>query len=250
MVSFNYTDPTFRRVKPYEIVSLFYDDMMEHVNYREWAEYVELLINRYNLPYHDLLEIAAGTGKFADYFSYPMVGMDRYLPMLKKYKQRHPDHQVVVEKMPELKSIKAQSFSGVLILYDSINYIVPGSDWRLFFEKVNDILKPEGWLLFDIVTQYCCKKYFMDDMIEEQFRDIHYKRIIKYDEGNSIQHNFFFVTTEFGKFMEHHRQFIPNARWITSELKRSGFKKIYQFHEFSLKNPNSRSLRIHFLARK
>lgn len=244
------SDTGYKRVNPYQILSLIYDDMMNHVDYARWTQYIEFLIEKYGLSTHKLLEIGCGTGTFAQFFSYPLLGIDRYMEMLKRYRSKNPDAILLLDKMPELKSLKHDVFSGILLLYDSINYIRIPADWLLFFKRVYSILEKHGWMIFDVVTDYCCKIYFLNDIMHEQFEDISYKRVVMYDEGNHIQHNFFYIHTPEGNFLEHHEQYIPEISWIEKQIKKAGFRQIVKFHEFTMKKPHKKSLRVHFLIRK
>lgn len=244
------SDKSFIKVKPYQAISRIYNNMMDHVEYPMWAHYIEYLIANYNLNTDQILEIGCGTGQFARSFSYPLIGIDRYIEMLKQARNTNPEMNVFVDKMPTLAAVGENIATGMLALYDTVNYIRLKDEWLLFFKRVFSILKHEGWFIFDVVTHYCCKKYFLNDVIEERFGNDFYKRIIMYDEGHRIQHNFFYITTPEGKFFEHHQQYIPDIGWIKDQLKRAGFSHIKMFHEFTQKKPRKNSLRVHFLARK
>lgn len=250
MVSYPVSDSQYRKVKPYQKVSLFYDQMMDHVDYGHWSRYIQLLIRKFGLPHRRILEAGCGTGSFAGTFPFPLIGMDLSTEMIRIARKRYPDAMLLVDKMPELGSLKTESCDGVLILYDTINYLTDPEDWSLLFRRLLDILTPKGWVIFDIVTRYCCTTYFMLDRIEEELNGIHYERIIEFDEKSAVQHNYFRISSGEGHFYEHHRQFIPLDEWIDSQLEKTGWKTWNKFHEFTTREAKRKSLRIHYLLRK
>ena len=69
-------------VSPYSSFSAAYDKMMENVDYKRWADYIDRLFALYNYRPKSVLDVACGTGSPTILLAekgYMMSGTDRCL---------------------------------------------------------------------------------------------------------------------------------------------------------------------------
>ena len=76
---------------PYSKLALIYDDIMSHVDYRRWAQYISAIIERYNKETNTILDIACGTGSLLLELyreKYQLIGFDFSFDMVKKAREK------------------------------------------------------------------------------------------------------------------------------------------------------------------
>ena len=235
---------------PYQSVAEFYDKMMMHVNYSEWATFIFNIIYKHELPHSPVLEIGCGTGIFAQKFALETFGLDNNLNMLREYKNKNAASRLICDSIPHLNSLANNSFSGIIMLYDTINYLLKPEEWHIFFKRANEILHPGGWMIFDVVTQYCCETYFQNDTYIENYENGKFIRKIKYDAEKKIQHNHFYIYRKDGNFYEHHQQLVPSVSWIIDIFTAHSFEIIAVYDDMTTQKVDSESLRAHFIIKK
>ncbi len=240
----------FKKNMPYHYVSEFYDKMMMHVEYPIWANYIYTIISKHDLPHSPILEVGCGTGIFAQQFALDTMGLDFNLPMLQQYRHKDITIPLICDSLPHLGSISSCSFSGILMLYDTINYLQKPAQWHEFFRRAVEILKPEGWMIFDIVTPFCCQTYFQNNQYEEKYKDGRFIRKTKFNIAKNIQHNYFYIYKETGEFYEHHRQYVPPVSWIMDILADHPFEILAVYDDMTTDKVTSDSLRVHFVLQK
>ena len=72
-----------QKVNVYSQVASFYDQLMDHVDYPEWAEYIDILLQQYGSDVQHVVDGGCGTGRMIEAmrkFNYKMVGFYRSIP--------------------------------------------------------------------------------------------------------------------------------------------------------------------------
>lgn len=241
----------------YTQLALWYDKVMEHVDYVHWARFLKRLFKAHGIAPKNMLELAAGTCLLAPELSIPSVQMvvrtDLSLAMLVQAKSRLEDGAKLVA-CDATQLCFAPVFDLVLMTYDSVNYIMPQTMAR-FLRSVHSVLVPGGYFVFDVTTERNSLHWF--DGVSEAIEDGEglMTRQSWYDPVERLQHNKFdwFIPVDSGLFErkeEHHCQKIYEvaqlSRWATD----SGFSVVACVGDFTLTDATTKADRVHFVLRK
>jgi len=238
-------------------MALFYDDLMQHVDYGKWAAYITKLLQKHDKHPEKLLDIACGTGSLLCELSRKGpagFGLDYSLNMLKnagkKLRRTMPGTRFVRANManPPFKT----AFDAVLCIYDSMNYC---DTLDMLIRSVNSVMRlliPGGVFIFDVCTEYNCTKYFNGHYQSGRSGNLFYVRKSFYNRDTAKQVNDFVIThAKSGRvWKERHIQTVFPIDEIYSHLEPLQFSCLEMYKNLSLKPPDSRSERIHFYVEK
>ena len=87
-------------VEPYSVLARYYDEVMEHVNYRYWASYIAKLAKRHGIEGKRAIDFACGTGTLLYYLAkqgYSTVGIDGSGDMIRKARASVPNGRYQME---------------------------------------------------------------------------------------------------------------------------------------------------------
>ncbi len=239
--------------RPYEELAEIYDKIMHHVHYRRWAGYVERLFDYYNAPVSRLIDLSCGTGKHLRSLkakNRSLIGVDISLPMLRVARRKRSLRRVpLVCADFGASPFKKNSFDIVLILYDSINYIIDDKDIVRVFGEVKRLLKEDGLFIFDVVTPYACEEFFLDYTERDHFNGTECLRHSWYRKDEQMQYNEFEIIADGKVYHELHKQKIrENEQWKQIIFK-NNFELIEAFNNFTFIEATQYSERIHFVCR-
>ncbi len=243
-------------VAPYSMLSLYYDDVMAHVDYMEWADYALRVASKFDNNIKTVSDLACGTGTLAFEIAkrgYTVTGIDGCKEMVNEAKNTDiPVSWKVKFYTGDLRSsppIKDQDL--VLCLYDSINYLLEESDLEQFFKVVKNVVKKEGLLLIDCSTERNSLNYFDGYNDSELIGDAVIRRNAYYSVDDRIQHNEFEIIPESGTeiYYEHHRQRIWPIEYISYCLETNGFQILGIYDKYSIDPGSENSDRVHFISR-
>jgi SAM-dependent methyltransferase len=139
--------------RSFERIGVFYDELMSSVPYREWADYVERLLDRFDARPRRILDLACGTGKVGAELArrgFRAFGVDLSEGMA-RIAQRERRLPVAVQDARAL-GLRAGACDLVVCLYDSLNYILEPEDLLEAFRGVRHALAPGGLFIFDLNT--------------------------------------------------------------------------------------------------
>lgn len=249
-------DPHLIQARPYSRLAPVYDEMMSHVDYRIWADYIEHLFNHFHKQVKSVLDISCGTGSFLVEMAkrgYQATGMDGAPAMLEiaREKLRNLGLQVPVTD-GDMRNFEVPHPSDVIVsLYDSINYLLNDSDLDQAFLSAYKALHPGGLFIFDVCTEHNSLQYFSDDYSEDTIDGIWFSRYSWYRRRDRVQINDFHIKEHGGHdYQEFHRQRIYSKADLKDCLLRTGFQLEGIFAGYTLKRPGVSTDRIHFIARK
>ncbi|MBI4531964.1 MAG: methyltransferase domain-containing protein [Candidatus Latescibacteria bacterium] len=246
-------------VEPYSRIAEIYDAVMRHVNYPQWADYIESLFRRHApvVPVN-LLDVACGTGTLACELTlrgYSVVGVDASETMIqqarvKAVRQGVNGHFTRL-RMTDLGDLG--QFDAILCLYDSINYLCVPEDVEATLLNIYRLLRSDGLFIFDICTERNSLLYFRDWTERERTDRAEYVRHSSYDPKTRTQTNRFDIhfTGEEATIVETHRQRIYAEKELRRFIARTSFTVVAAYDGFSF-NPASEetSDRIHFVLQK
>lgn len=240
----------------YSALAAIYDRVMAHVEYADWVELIQRIVDRYAVtPKPSVYEIGGGTGVLAELLAcagYDHVGSDLSLSMCRRAVRRGQSFVCTDGRSLPVKT----TFDLVLFLYDGINYLGSRPDYDMLFREVHRCLEPNGLFLFDITTEANSRRYFSNFVDSQDLGNAAYIRHSYYDEISRLQHNDFVVflrdpedQESWRRFDEHHVQRVLPAATINGWIPDDLFEVIGIFDGFSLRRYGRNSERIHFLLR-
>ncbi len=243
-----------KTAEPYDFLAEMYDDVMEHVNYVQWASYIKTLLSS-ERKLQRFVDLSCGTGsllKNLDLENTVFAGCDLSVSMLR---------QAVSKNIPGMDGFccsdftalpfRAASFDAAAALYDSVNYLMDETQVGRFFSETTRILKPGGILIFDAVTPYICNTAFKHFQETQYFDETTgYDRRSWYDTLEQIQYNEFILHFNENIIEELHTQRIRKIKEWEKLVKKSQLKLEAVYADFTLKPAKRKSERAHFICRK
>jgi len=147
--------------KIYSVFAKYYDNFMDHVNYDEWVKFV---LNQYHKKFQkspqSILELGCGTGNISTRLVKKGLHVDAAdvsSEMLKIASQKPFKPKLFRADM--LSPIK-KKYDFILLLFDSMNYLLKDEEIRQLFENVQQSLNDDGMFIFDISTKKNCERNF------------------------------------------------------------------------------------------
>lgn len=246
-------------VEQYMGFAYVYDRLMEDVDYEEWSNYVqEMMQNNIENP-KKILELACGTGNITIPLAkkgYDIIGLDISEDMLTVAKgksiEKGLDILFIQQDMVFLE-VEAK-YDCILSMCDGINYIVDIEDLAQVFDGVYRALQDDGAFIFDISSHYKLKNILGTNTFGENLEDLCYLWENYFDEDTkTLEMDLTFFIKEgkhYKKEEEYHIQRAYEVDELITILKQSKFKDIKAYDAFSYNMPNEKSERIFIIAKK
>ena len=147
--------------KIYSVFAKYYDNFMDHVNYDEWVNFV---LNQYHKKFkkspQSILELGCGTGNISTRLVKKGLNVDAadVSPEMLKIASQKP-FKPKLFRADVLSPIK-KKYDFILLLFDSMNYLLKDEEILQLFENVQQSLNDDGMFIFDISTKKNCEKNF------------------------------------------------------------------------------------------
>ncbi len=243
---------------PYSQLAQIYDHVMRHVDYRQWANYIQSVFTRFKSTPKEILELACGTGAMAsilDDRGYRMTGMDRSDSMIAvaEQKAREARRTIRFQVGDMIHTPIDGSYDAVLCLYDSINYIMEETDIHAMLERLRTVLNPNGIFVFDACTEINSRKYFHNQVDQESTGTFSYVRRCEYIPESQLQVNDFqFTFNRNGKryaTRERHEQRIYPVEKLAQICRGAGYRVLGAFDGFTFEEASEKSNRVHYVVR-
>ncbi len=207
--------------KIYHVFAKYYDDFMEHVNYDEWVNFV---LNQYHKKFkkspQSILELACGTAGISTRLVKKGLNVDAAdvsSEMLKVASQKPFKPKLFQADL--LSQIK-KKYDFILLLFDSINYLLKDEEIGQLLENVQQSLNDEGMFIFDISTKKNCEKNFdgFIDIKDSENEYIVHQSDLDYSSYIQTTKLTFFLKKDylFSRKDEIHKQKIYKVKEITS----------------------------------
>ncbi len=244
-----------RVAQPYTRLAEIYDYVMRHVDYVQWADYIEAVFARHNVAPPRVLDLACGTGSMALELrkrNYRAYGADNCREMLDvamdKTAKAGQNVEFFQKNLMDLSGLPP--VEAALCLYDSMNYLMTIEDVAQALREVHRILLPNGIFVFDVCTETNSLRYFRRLTDKDGGDGFTYVRESFYRKG--IQFNRFdirFKQTDVS-VEEEHRQRIYALPDLLTVLEQSPFSLEGTYDGFGFCRPDEHSDRVHFVLRK
>lgn len=233
----------------YKNISLIYNDLVRHVDYNGWANYLLKLVAHFEIKTGRILEVASGTGKLFPRLKFgPGRGImsDLSLNMLDQAASNYPRVCCDMTLIP-FKGC----FDLVISCFDSVNHLSDGEKLDSHFREVSRVLASGGYFLFDIVTERNSKAYLSTYSKKRKTGNTSYRQASEYD-GVTRTHYNKFIISEYGKESrtEENREYIYGEEELEAILRDGGLEVVAKFEAFTFDPVDDDSYRIQFIIRK
>ncbi len=245
--------------RSYERLALFYDRLMQGIDYAAWVSYIEEIVQKYGGHVTAVADLACGTGNSSFPWSdrgYRTYGVDLSAEMLEIARVKAAVRGLDVTFLEQdLCSLKLGAPVDLAVCFqDGFNYIIDIGDLRQAFQAVYKNLSVGGFFIFDLnylprivppdqsVSEVredgftlCWSAEYKD---EERLWGIEARGTIEDGDGN--RHD----------YLEKHLERIYEPHEIWSLLTAQGFTSLSNFQAFTFEQPHDRTLRIVYVAQK
>ena len=238
-------------VPPYTHLAVAYDDVMNHVNYEKWADFIITLFIKFGSDIYRIIDGGCGTGSLLKVFvrrGMQVAGFDRSFEMV-RLARRKVQVPLWVDDLRTF-SLNAK-WDAILFLYDTIQYLTIEEIQKLLYH-VREALRPGGLFIFDAVTEYHVLKYWANYTEKMESHGLEILRKSWYVKNKRSQHTEFKIFDNDHKNIrcEYHVQYIYPFETYIKVSGESGFKFVGQFQDFTLNPGNEKSDRIHFVYKR
>ena len=141
------------KVEAYTGFAEVYDTFMDNIPYKEWAKYIQGLLEEYGIRDGLVLELGCGTGTMTELLAeagFDMIGVDNSGEMLgtaiEKREESGHDILYLCQDMREFELYG--TVRAVVSVCDSMNYITEYEDLVKVFRLVNNYLDSGGFFIF------------------------------------------------------------------------------------------------------
>ena len=143
----------------YSLLAPVYDEINKDINYSEWADFIEKIINKElsEIPAKLALDLGCGTGSMTLELAtrgYDMTGVDSSPEMLDIARLRAEKSGIQGDILWLCQDMREFELYGtvdvVVSCLDCINHITKPSEVKKCFSLVHNYLIPDGLFIFDI----------------------------------------------------------------------------------------------------
>ena len=155
----------------YDLLAPFYDKFNGDINYSEWADFIEKIIEReYGMGRPELvLDLGCGTGSMTLELArrgYDMTGVDYSSEMLDIARERGENEGFggkILWLLQDMREFELYGTVDVAVCcLDGINHLTKKSDLDKTLKLVHNYLIPDGLFIFDINGKYKFENIYGD----------------------------------------------------------------------------------------
>ena len=240
----------------YKDFAYIYDKLSFDLDYEKYANNIKNLVGKNNIKKEKMLELACGTGMltihFFDFFE-KIDALDLSKSMLEVFSKKFQEENVSLYNYNMVNFQNENSYDLIVILLDSINYILEEKDLKKLIENSYKNLKKDGLLIFDINSEYKMKEVFGSKSYIYEYEDIFYTwDNIKDGDIIDMELNFFVENDDgtYQRIIENQVERIYSVDFMKKILKENNFCEIEIFDEDTMQEIKDDTLRILFKAKK
>ncbi|MBO5060947.1 MAG: class I SAM-dependent methyltransferase [Clostridia bacterium] len=237
-----------------------YDSLMNSdINYEQWADYIENMLDRYCKSPKLICDLACGTGNITLPLSargYDMIGVDKSFDMLSIAREKAAEKNLdIMFLQQDLKQLDLYgSCDAFLCMIDGFNYILnPNTLYKIAKRIKTCFLEPDGIFIFDLSSEYKLKTFIGDNTFIHDGDDIFYTWENKFYEKPKMCDMYlnFFVKSGGGykRFGERHLQHAYCEEEIRRIFLAAGFSQVDAYSPLSFDKPKKDDMRIVFAAK-
>ncbi|MFA7332229.1 MAG: methyltransferase domain-containing protein [Candidatus Delongbacteria bacterium] len=238
----------------YEVLASFYDQLMSHVDYPMWADFVRGVWDLHaRVPLDSAYDAACGTGRFLDALhekGLRLAGSDLSENMLEAARRRLGRRAQLSRR--DLRELTDPArWRLVTCLYDSLNYLTGPGELVRALGRLAALSAPGGLVVFDICTERNSLAYFNDRTEREQNGEWVWERHSWYERTARLHHNDFLLDhlPSRRRWAESHLQRIYRVTEVEEAARQAGLHVLARYAEFSLRPGGEDADRVHFVTR-
>lgn len=228
---------------------------MAGVPYVYWVKYIEDILDSLNFTPLSILDVACGTGVVSKKLfdkGFNVTGFDLSEDMIEVAKKNYEDIDFYVQNAKNFEIDK--KFDLAVSLFDSLNYITNKNDLQSSFFQIRKHLNNNGYLIFDMNTEYALSNNFFAQINIEPDRYPHYVWTPTWDPKTKICEvkMVFHMKEDDGEiieFKEYHVQRAYSLEELSYMLEKSGFEVVNIYSAYKFTKPTRRSDRVYFVCK-
>lgn len=239
-----------------------YDQFMDNVPYREWADFLQEILQKEGINDGLVLDLGCGTGSMTEELAgrgYDMIGVDNSEDMLEiaMEKRQESGHGILylLQDMQEFELYG--TVRAVVSVCDSVNYVTEKEELEQVFRLVNNYLDPGGIFVFDFNTEYKYREVLGDRTIAENREDSSFiwdNYYYEEEHMNEYELTLFIQEADqkelYHKYQETHFQRAYTLEEIRELLEKSGLRFVAAYEDYTKEAPGKGSERICVVARE
>lgn len=248
-----------KNINIYQHFATIYDRVMRDIDYNNWTNHILSLADEAQIDTGKILNLACGTGSLDLIMlerGYNLTSLDQSEDMLKEAREKALDEDLegrFIQGRMENFDL-GETFSMVLCLYDSLNYLLTEKEVEGCFAAAFRHLKPGGGFIFDVTTEHNILTNFADYTYAENLPTGSYIWENDYNHRKKLCASkltmFLPEGDHYLRYEEVHRQRLFEIDFLEGALLEAGFKVRHIFDGFSTKPPDQKCERVHFVALK
>jgi SAM-dependent methyltransferase len=242
-----------REVEAYSGLAEIYDEIVVDPCFPEWADFLATVWRTDGQGVHRVLDVCCGTGLLAAQLigrGFRVKGVDASESMLARARQllgpRADLQQLVLPDLP-VEGV----FDAAVSTFDGLNYLIL-PDFRQTIAAIAGVLRPGGWLVFDLHTDAMLRLAMQTPLIAGERDGTSY--VIHYDVdplGRTCDATIDVIRASDGEpFTEHHRQYFHSEAEVRSALSGAGLEVVCVTTEYTDAPVAEATLRATWTARR
>lgn len=243
----------------YSYFSKFYDRLVENVDYKKTASYINQIFLKYknDTSQKILLDLGCGTGNLSfcllDY-GFDIIGIDSSYDMLNVAYSKKKSTDNVLFLNQDITDFDLYGTVDIAVCnLDTINHLHDFDELDSFFGCVSLFLHPDGLFIFDVNTKYKHEEILKNNTFVYDFDDLYvvWKNHLNEDFSVFIELDFF--EKEKGCYCRYRESFTEiyiSHKDIEKLCKNNGFSIVDIFSENSFNKPCFDTQRKVYILRK
>lgn len=248
----------------YTHLAVIYDEVMREIDYDDWADYIDAIIQKHHPDAQTLIELACGTGSLAlsleELDCYDITASDYSEQMLEIARSKAVFKKSSVEwKQIDFFAIPDnKKYDVVIMLFDSINYVRDVSSVQQVFEQVKSILDDNSIYILDFTTPQHSKKH-ADLMNDQGITPDNYRfvRISSYLEAEGNHYNEFVIeklSDDKQTVLERKREVHVQKTFTLADIRKvvalAGLQEVIAYDDLDLIEATDQSDRVTLVLKK